>query len=416
MAVGQFEHLFIGAEGDDVGHGTEGFLIKRAHAGLHAREHGGIVEEVATGAAGLDLCAGFYRVGHDALDPLQLTFADDRPQRHLPGDRVTDRQMAGTLGQPPREFRGNRLLHEDAAGGHADLALVQPRTPGGVVHGQVQVRIIQDDQRVVAAQFQRDFLERAAGQFADAPTHGRRAGELDHLHMLRQAQRLAGFSATWHHLQHASGEACFLEGARDEHTAGERRLRVGLEHHGIARGQRGCHRAHGQDQREIERRNDADDATRNTARVAEPTRRIGQHLATRRQCQRGSTVQDRDGLADFMLALGEDAAGLACDQHRHGLGVPLQDLGGAAQDAGAIPRTQGRPGGLRGRSDGGGRIDIEGIAKAGVGQRLAAGRFRHVACAALGRDPGPVEDLSDPAFVSQQMAQIQFGHGVHLFC
>ena len=64
-------------------------------------------------------------------------------------------------------MRRSGLDHDDALGGHADLALVHEGTERGGGHGLVQVGIFQHQQRCLAAQFQQAGLQVPAGEFAD---------------------------------------------------------------------------------------------------------------------------------------------------------------------------------------------------------------------------------------------------------
>ena len=57
------------------------------------------------------------------------------------------------------------------------------------------------------------------------------------------AQRLARLGAAGQHVQHALGQAGLLEGAGDDEAAGQRGLRVGLEHHRVAGSKRRRHTA-----------------------------------------------------------------------------------------------------------------------------------------------------------------------------
>jgi len=69
------------------------------------------------------------------------------------------------------------------AGRHADLTLVKERTPGACGGRDLEIGIFEDHEGVVAAQLQRDPLERAAGSGANLAPDGGRAGERDHGHV-----------------------------------------------------------------------------------------------------------------------------------------------------------------------------------------------------------------------------------------
>ena len=87
----------------------------------------------------------------------------------------------------------------------------------------------------------------------------------------------------------------------------------GFEHHRVAGGERRGDRAARQDQGEVERRDDADDAARQTAGEAD-TAGIGrQHQALRLGAHGGGAIEDFRHHVDFESGLGRDAAGLARD-------------------------------------------------------------------------------------------------------
>ncbi|MNI43307.1 hypothetical protein D3C73_976330 [compost metagenome] len=79
---------------------------------------------------------------------------DQWPQRHVLACRVAHLQRLRLGHQLLQERLMDASLHQHTAGGHADLALVQVHAPGGVGHGQVEIGIVEDDQRVLATQLQ----------------------------------------------------------------------------------------------------------------------------------------------------------------------------------------------------------------------------------------------------------------------
>ena len=104
----------------------------------------------------------------DGLDACDLAVADDRAERHLPVDGIARRQMAG-LGATRRSVSASAiaLVHQDQPRRHADLALMQAGAPGDVGGGDVEVGIVEHDQRVLAAEFELHLLQMLAGEFAD---------------------------------------------------------------------------------------------------------------------------------------------------------------------------------------------------------------------------------------------------------
>ena len=93
-------------------------------------------------------------------------------------------------------------------------------------------------------------------------------------------------------------------------------------------------------------------------------------------------MADGDGLADFMLALGQDGTGFAGDIQGQFVKVLLKQITRAAQDAGLVTRGYRHPGllGCGGRACGAGHIGRVGNAHGA--QHLPGGGLDHVTRAA----------------------------------
>jgi hypothetical protein len=59
---------------------------------------------------------------------------------------------------------------------------VEERAEGSGVDGVVEIRVVEDDERVVAAELEHDPLEVASGRLGDLPSRVRRAREVDAAH------------------------------------------------------------------------------------------------------------------------------------------------------------------------------------------------------------------------------------------
>lgn len=147
-------------------------------------------------------------------------------------------------------------MNQNQTGRHADLPLMQPGTERCVAGSQIQVGVFENDQRIFTAQFQRHLFQIAPGDFGDFTACASRAGKSDHLHIGVTTQRFARVRRTRQNMQQAFGQTGFLEQPGNQKPAADRGLRIRFEHHRIAGGQRRGHRAQGQHQREIERRDD----------------------------------------------------------------------------------------------------------------------------------------------------------------
>ncbi|RMS07006.1 hypothetical protein ALP75_202167 [Pseudomonas syringae pv. actinidiae] len=183
----------------------------------------------------------------------QLPLVDQRAQRSFSARRIADRQRPGLVCQLAGERSNDGLMNQNQAGGHADLPLMQPGAEGRVAGGEIKVGVFKNHQRVLAAQLQRNLLEVAPGRFGHLASGTGRTGKGDHLHIGVAAQRFASICRTWQYMQQAFGQPGFLEQPSDQKAAADRRLRVRLEHHGIAGSQRRGDRAQGQHQRKVER-------------------------------------------------------------------------------------------------------------------------------------------------------------------
>ena len=204
-------------------------------------------------------------------------------------------------------------LRQDAAGGHADLALMEPGAERDRRSGGVEIGVLQHDHGVLAAEFELDLLQMLAGEFADAAPDSARAGERHHGDVGIGADRLAGFDAARQNMEHALGQAGFLEYPGDDEAAGHDRARIGLEDDRVAGRQRRSDGAHRQDQREVEWRDDADDAARNAPGNADAAGIGRQHQALRLGAHGGGAIETFRHQMDFEAGLGRNAAGLARD-------------------------------------------------------------------------------------------------------
>src|SRR5215207_9798069 len=70
-------------------------------------------------------------------------------------------------------------MHDDPAAGGAALARGAEGTPEYAFDGEIEIGIVHDDHRVLAAHFQRDTLVRAGGARGDIDTGLSRSGEAD---------------------------------------------------------------------------------------------------------------------------------------------------------------------------------------------------------------------------------------------
>ena len=79
---------------------------------------------------------------------------DDAAERGLARRRVAGLQALGFRCERRDELVGDRLVDDDALGRHADLALVHERAESGRGDRRPDVRVVEHDQRRLAAEFQ----------------------------------------------------------------------------------------------------------------------------------------------------------------------------------------------------------------------------------------------------------------------
>ena len=215
--------------------------------------------------------------------------------------------------------RDDLVPRQHAAGGHADLALVEPGAEGDRRRRGVEIGVLEYDHGVLAAEFELHLLQMLAGELADPAPDRARTGEGHHRDVGIGADRLAGLGAARQDMQDALRKAGLLENAGDDEAPGESGARIGLEHDGVAGRERGRHRAARKDQRKVERRNDADDATRQPPRQADAARIGGQHQALRLSAHRGGTIENFRHHVDFEAGLGRNTPDGPMEKERYRL-------------------------------------------------------------------------------------------------
>ena len=166
------------------------------------------------------------------------------------------------VGQLLRERVVDAVLHVDAVHAHAGLAGVAVLRRHRALDRRIQIRIVEHDERRVAAELERQLLHRARAlrhqQLADLGRSGER--QLLHDRIRRQlAANLGGRSGD--DVEDALRDAGAL-GELGERQRRERRLRRRLEHDGAAGRDRRTGLARDHRQREVPRRDAGHDANR----------------------------------------------------------------------------------------------------------------------------------------------------------
>ena len=157
----------------------------------------------------------------------------------------------GLLHQQGLELLRHRLHHVDPLGGDADLAGVPEAVEGSELRRVLQLRVVQDDHRVLPAELQDHALQATGCGLEDVLADFARAGKGDQVN-LRRHQGLALFVGAMHHLEDALRQAL----AQDVRIrlARERRLLRRLEDDGVSGDQGGQHHPVGHRHGEVPRR------------------------------------------------------------------------------------------------------------------------------------------------------------------
>jgi len=161
---------------------------------------------------------------------------------------------------------------------------------------------------------------------------------------------------------------------------------------------------HRQDEREVERRDDADDAAWNAARDADVAGVGRQHQALRLGAHRRGAIETFGHQVDFEAGFGRNAAGLARDPGDQFLLVVFQHARRLTQDGGALFVRRRRPAGLRGARLGGGFAHVGGGGVADARDLGPGRRLHHVQRSAGGAPPFGAEDASAPCIFNEKLS------------
>ena len=319
---------------------------------------------------------------------------DERPHLGAPVVGRADLHRGDLLLHAAEHVVGDRVADEDRhRNRHAALA-------GGAVggaHERVGGHLgigVGHDHRVVlrAAQRLHALAVRGAGR-VDVLRDRRRADEAHRLHVRMREQRVDRLLVAVDHVEHAVGQAGFLEQRGED----QRRRRIalrGLQDERVAADER--HREHPQrhHRRKVERRDAGDHAERLAQRVGvDAGADVVGELALQELRRAARVLDDLDAARELAGGIREHLAVLAGNDGDDLVGALLEQRLEAEHDARAGQRRRGRPAGKRrlrgfdGASDfGAGRERNAAAERAGRGREdvaEAAGRARR----ALAADP-----------------------------
>ena len=156
---------------------------------------------------------------------------------------------------------GDRLLDEQPRAGAADLALVEVDAVDDALDRLVERRVVEDDVRGLAAELQRQRLVGAGDAAVDPPADLRRAGERDLVDARMGHERHPDLARPRDDVDDARRQVGLAADLGEEQRR-ERRRRGGLEHDGVARGERRRDLPGQHQQREVPRDDLGGDAER----------------------------------------------------------------------------------------------------------------------------------------------------------
>ncbi|MCY1359625.1 hypothetical protein D9M69_462070 [compost metagenome] len=245
--VGQTQGFGFVLELHQADHRAEDFFLGDAHAVVHVGEHRRL-DELAAGQVRRQVCRALQAAGQQggafldadadvAGDLVVVGLGDHRADLGLRVLRVADDQALGAGGELGDELVVHRFLDEDPAACGAALAVQGEDGEQRGVQGAVEVGVVEDQHRRLAAQLHGVLLQ--AGGLHDLAAGGGAAGEGDRAHVRVTDQGVArGGAVTLHHVQHAFGDAGF-QGQTAQFVGGQRRQLAHLQHGGVAQGQAG---------------------------------------------------------------------------------------------------------------------------------------------------------------------------------
>ncbi|MNZ75782.1 hypothetical protein D3C78_942680 [compost metagenome] len=238
--IGPGQGLSLVVETGHRNHRPEHFAADDFVILLRIGQHRGLKEEAITGHRLATGDQANMRLGDGPLDhgrhPVAVLGSDQRAQF---GVRVVLQTVLDTrysLAEFLHELLVDAALGIDAAGGGAVLACVVEAEGADAFDGGIDIGIVENNHRSLAAQLHVHALHALGGAGDDVGTGGDGTGQRHHAHFRVGNQRRADTRATAKEdIQHAGGKQ--LGGQLRQAQGGEGCLFRRFEHHGVASGQ-----------------------------------------------------------------------------------------------------------------------------------------------------------------------------------
>ena len=334
---------------------SEDLFRRDAHLHVGVGEDGRLVEPPAAQLAGRELLPARHQSGALGLPDLDvlrhrlaLLLGDARPHVDVGIEAVADAERFHAPRELVDELLVDRLVHEQARGRRAALAGRAERAPDRAVDGEIHVRVLHDEDRVLAAHLEVQPLERRSAGLRDPPADLGRARVGDDLDVWVLDERIADLAARAHDdVEDPRRKPRLLEDARERDDRG-RSVRRRLDDDRVAGDERGHGLPRRDRHREVPRRHEGADAHR----LADAHRELVRQLRGCREAEEPAPLaRGEEGHVDRFLdvapRLGEDLAHLARHQARELLLVALQDLARGVEHLGAPGRRRVLPAGER---------------------------------------------------------------------
>ena len=162
---------------------------------------------------------------------------DQRTHQRPRLERIADPHLAVGVAQAPLQLRVPRLVDEDSTRAGAALTSRADRAEDDRRHRQVEIGVLIDDDRVVAAELEQGLAKARRHTLADLASHGRRSGEGDEVDAPVVDEARCELGAAVDEELEDSRQPVLLEDAVAELLHGdraERGLRRGLPHAHVA--------------------------------------------------------------------------------------------------------------------------------------------------------------------------------------
>ncbi len=268
-------------------------------------------------------------------------------------------------------------MDDHAARRRAALARGAERRPDDAVDGEVEVSVVHDDDRVLAAELEMDVLEAFGRRFQHLHARLARAGQRDDADVRVADEPLADrASATVDDVDDAGRHAGLGEELREALSEGGRVGR-GLEDDRVPGDERGRDLPGRDRDREVPRRDDADDADRHAHRHLELVLQLRRRRLTEEATTlAGHVVAHVDRFLDVTARLRLHFPHLV--RHEVGeVGLVLgHELGEAEEDLATLRRGDEAPVLVRSLRSGNGAVDVLGPGTREDADEVSVGRAR----------------------------------------